>query len=355
MGLRQLPGPRQLPGHRRRHLRPREQHLRAGRLRRRRHLPRRGRLPAALGAIRRPAQPRRGLPAAARTDLPADRVRAQRRQRRAVDAARRQPQPHPHPRGLTESLRLGRLVLAGPHHLGARRRLCRLPRHRPRLRRLPPAAPGSGHRGARPGGADQLRAVPALERAARARVADHRRCRCQFGGRARPGGLRPGRRRRRRPQRARRAGRRHRRHGFRHREHLAVRGDPALGDIALGVAPLGRADAHRPGRRRHRAGPAGTAERRRGRHGRLHPAPADRDRARQPVGARAGRQLADRLRRRRPGTGPACRRDGHPLGRPAAARRHRGRLVLRPEPSRVSPPTTRPPEPPTTASTRTAR
>ena len=45
--------------------------------------------------------------------------------------------------------------------------------------------------------ADQLRAVPALERAARARVADHRRCRCQFGGRARPGGLRPGGRRRR--------------------------------------------------------------------------------------------------------------------------------------------------------------
>jgi len=36
----------------------------------------RGRLPAALGAIRRPAQPRRGLPAAARANLPADRIRA---------------------------------------------------------------------------------------------------------------------------------------------------------------------------------------------------------------------------------------------------------------------------------------
>ena len=200
VGLRQLPGPRQLPGHRRRHLRPREQHLRAGRLRRRRHLPRRGRLPAALDAIRRPAQPRRGLPAAARADLPADRIRAQRRQRRAVDAARREPQPHPHPRRLTESLRLGRLVLAGPHHLGARRRLCRLPQRRPRLRRLPPAAPGPGHRSARPGSADQLRAVRPVERAACASMADHRRCRCQFGGRARPGCLRPGGRQRRRPQ-----------------------------------------------------------------------------------------------------------------------------------------------------------
>ena len=46
--------------------------------------------------------------------------RTQRRQRRAMDAARRQPQPHAHPRRLAESVRLGCLVLAGPHHLGAR-------------------------------------------------------------------------------------------------------------------------------------------------------------------------------------------------------------------------------------------
>ena len=43
----------------------------------------------------------------------------------------------------------------------------------------------------------------------------------------------------RRPHRARPVRRRHRRHGFRHREHLAIRGDPARDDIALGVASPG--------------------------------------------------------------------------------------------------------------------
>ena len=62
---------------RRRHLRPGDEHLRPGRLQRRRHGPRRRRLPARTGG--RPGTRRsraRGLRAAARPDLPADRDRA---------------------------------------------------------------------------------------------------------------------------------------------------------------------------------------------------------------------------------------------------------------------------------------
>ena len=47
--------------------------------------------------------------------------------------------------------------------------------------------------------------------------------------------------------------------------------------------------------------------------------------------------------------------DATALARPAAARRRRRRLVLRPEPGRRAPSTTRPPASPTTASARTAR
>ena len=61
----------------------------AGRVQRRRHLARGRRLPPLLAPPPRRPQPPRGLRAAARAHLHADRVGAERRQRRPVDAARR--------------------------------------------------------------------------------------------------------------------------------------------------------------------------------------------------------------------------------------------------------------------------
>ncbi len=62
----------ELPPRRRRLLRPGDRHLEPGRVQRRRHLPGRGGLPAALAADRRQRQPRPGLRPAPRADLPAD-------------------------------------------------------------------------------------------------------------------------------------------------------------------------------------------------------------------------------------------------------------------------------------------
>ena len=110
------------PG-RRRDVRPRDRHLRPGRLQRRRRLARRGRLHPALGRDRLAEQPRRGVPDAARPDLPPDGERRERRQRRAVDAARRHAQPQRGTGGAARPVRQRRVLLGRPHHLGARRGL----------------------------------------------------------------------------------------------------------------------------------------------------------------------------------------------------------------------------------------
>ena len=91
--LRRPPGRRRLQGARRRRLRPGDQHLRPGRLQRRRPRARGRRLPAPLAPDGRRREPAARLCAAARAHLPADRVGAERRQRRAVDAARRHAAP----------------------------------------------------------------------------------------------------------------------------------------------------------------------------------------------------------------------------------------------------------------------
>ena len=72
-------------------------------------------------------EPREGVRPAARAGLPADRRRAERRQRRALDAARRHAEPQPEPVELPDPSDSGRVLLAGPHDLGARRGVRGLP------------------------------------------------------------------------------------------------------------------------------------------------------------------------------------------------------------------------------------
>ena len=134
------------------------QHLRAGCLRRRRHLPGRGRLPAALASLtatRTAAtsayQLLRGLTYLQTASGPnAGNVVLWMQPDGTLN-------PSPTPEGQPRPVRLRRLVLAGPHDLGARRGLRRLPRQRPGVRSLPAPAPRPGHRRARPGGADPVR------------------------------------------------------------------------------------------------------------------------------------------------------------------------------------------------------
>ena len=99
-------------------VRRRDEHLRPGRVQRRRHLPRRRRLPAPLAADRRGAEPRARLRAAARPDLPADRP--------GPNAGNvvlwMQPdgtlQPERRPARAARPVRQRRVVLAGPHASG---------------------------------------------------------------------------------------------------------------------------------------------------------------------------------------------------------------------------------------------
>ena len=71
-------------------------------------------------ADRSGVEPADGLPVAAGADLPADRGRAQCRQRRVVDAARRHAQPERRPGRAPRPVRQRRVVLAGADDLGAR-------------------------------------------------------------------------------------------------------------------------------------------------------------------------------------------------------------------------------------------
>ena len=147
-------------------LRPGDQHLRAGRLRRRRHRPRRRRLPAALAAVRRRAQPGAGLPLLrgltylqTATGPNGGKVVLWMQPDGTLTRA-------PTPPELARPVRLRTVVLAGPHALGARRGLRRLPRHRPGLRRLPARlALRPGRRRAATRRAHPLRPVPDHPRA----------------------------------------------------------------------------------------------------------------------------------------------------------------------------------------------
>ncbi len=164
---------RQLPAPRGRRLRPGHRHLGPGGVQRRRHDQGGGRVPPPLAPVRRPGQPRTRLPAAPGRDLPPDLIGPGRRQRGAVDAAGRDPQPQPDPDRGARPLRLRPLLLAGPHHLGPRRGLRRLPRARPGLRRVPAPAAGAVPRRPRPPGPrPALRELPDRRRAAPARLAD---------------------------------------------------------------------------------------------------------------------------------------------------------------------------------------
>ena len=136
--LRRPASGRQLQADRRRPLRPGDGHVRAGRVQRRRHRSRRGRLRAALAGdgLRRVPRPRGG--AAARPDLPA----VAQRQRRAVDAAGRDAEPERRAGRVARPVGLRPVVLAGAHGLGARRGPSCLQARRPRLRALPGRADG---------------------------------------------------------------------------------------------------------------------------------------------------------------------------------------------------------------------
>ena len=184
---------------RRRRLRPGDRHLRA----RARSTPTTSPAPpsstCATGS--RPAPPPAGTrrtSCCAALDLPADHHRPERRQRRALDAARRHPQPQRRPGRAARPVRQRRVLLAGPHHLGAGRGLRRVPGRRPgvRARSCGSASPSPSTRST---GRCSTRYGEYLQhrRRAHARLADRRR-RGRLGrGGARALGVRRGRRQRR--------------------------------------------------------------------------------------------------------------------------------------------------------------
>jgi hypothetical protein len=295
---------RELPTPRRRHVRRRHQHLRAGRVQRRRHLPGGGRLSSRLAADQERDQPRPGPRAAPRPHLPADRLRPERRQRRALDAARRHPEPQRGSGRAARPLGQRRLLLAGPHALGAGRGVRLVPRLRPGLRTVPRGPPAARGPRRRPAVARRLRPALPDRRPEHPRLADRRRRRRLRGGGARSGRLRP---RRGRPRVASYAGaaqRGHRRARRRRRPPLALRGGAADPDVPQQLACLGVPDAR-------------SAVRHRRCHGRTEP-PADRASRRIHLRALAAhlgrpgqrsravpdRRHPDRLRGRLPGAEP---------------------------------------------------
>ena len=192
---------------------------------------------------------RRGVRDAARPHLPADRLGPERRQRGAVDAARRHAEPERRARGAARPVRQRRVLLAGPHDLGARRGLRGLPARRPGVRALPAQPDRARRRRGGPSGPGPVRRPPRHRRPAGPGLAHRRRRRRLRGGGPRALGLRRRRRLRRRPHRAVAAQRGHRRAARRRRPPLAHGSDPALGAVPLGLARLGRHDAGRPGPR----------------------------------------------------------------------------------------------------------
>ena len=238
-------------------VRPGDRHLRPGRVQRRRHGPGRRRLPARTGSRPAHASSRRAAPTRLLRGLTYLQTATGPNAGNVV--LWMQPDgtlnPSADPKDDPRPVRQRRVLLAGPHHLGARRGLRRVPSRRPALRRLPQAAHRPGRRRPRPGGARPRTAATSDSTARRypawliADGADASR-----RGRARARGLRPGRRH------LRRAHTRWRElaDGIaaavrRRRPAVAVRRRAAVGAVPLGLARLGRADAGRAGRRRRRA------------------------------------------------------------------------------------------------------
>ena len=269
-----------------------DRHLGPGRVQRRRPEPGRRRVPAALAADRRRRtaatrayQLLRGLTylQTATGDDAGNVV--------AVDAAGRHPQPQRRAGRAARPERLRRVVLAGPHGVGARRGLRGVRRRRPRVRRVPRAT------------ASDL-SLDALERESLSRTgsgtsptgtrvpgwlivdgADATR-----RGRARPGGLRRGRtrgrRRRSRPDRADAVRRGHRRDVRRRRAAgRTARSCPGPTRSRCGTAGARRWPPRWPAPPRC-VRPARPAARRGPGRGRVHALPAHRDRSDQRVAAR---------------------------------------------------------------------
>ena len=136
-------------------------------------------------------QPRPRPRAAARPDLPADRLRPERRQRRALDAARRHPEPQRGSGRAARPLGQRRVLLAGPHPVGAGGGIRLVPRLRPGLRTFPPGPAAARGPRRRPPVAGRLRPALPGRRPEHSRLADRRRRRRLRGGGARSGCLRP--------------------------------------------------------------------------------------------------------------------------------------------------------------------
>ena len=265
-----------------------------------------------------------------------DRRRAERGQRRALDAAGRHAEPGRRSAGAAQPVGLRRVLLAGAHDLGARRGVRGLPRlgrpGGPGVRGVPRAT-GSTSRSARCS-VRRWRATAPTGRStatAGAGLAGRRRRRRERRGRARPdaptsrpaaprGGAR----------RAAQAGRGHRRDGRRRRAQswpfgaVLPWGLSAVDWHAWALADAGRAGARLGRAGRHLAGRAGGA-----RLGDVRPVAADLRRPGQRPAADPDRRRADRLRRRLAPAVAARHRRRHRLGRDAPAGRHRRGLVLR--------------------------
>ena len=320
-----------LPPRRRRRVRRGDEHVRAGRVQRRRHRPRGRRLraPLARDGLRRVSRARLRAPARPRVSAVAE------RQRRAVDAAGRHAEPERRARRA-----------AGPVRLATRPTGWRAP-----CGRSARATARSGATTRRSRGSCAIASTwrsRALEREVlskypQTQVVDGRNvpawlivdgadatAEAMLGLAAYDAGGPP-------PRRA----------LARFAEGVAALGTPAgndvavrrraaVGAVALDLARLGVADAGRARRRGRRDARARRPARRRARRrGVVHAAPAGRGRAAERVEPVAERRHADRLRRGLAAAVAARGRGRGAAAGAAAARRDRGVVVLRQQPRRA--------------------
>ncbi|WBM79495.1 hypothetical protein KIV56_14305 [Cryobacterium breve] len=229
--------------------------------------------------------------------------------------------PSATPKEPAGSERLRGVVLGRPHPLGPRRGLRGLcgnrRRRRPGLRRLPPGPAAPQPRRAQPAVPRQVRHLRHRRRREGPGLARGRRGGCLSRGRPRPRRLQLGQPRRHRgAHRAHPADRGRRRDVLRFAHPVAVRRDPAVEQVAVALARLGRPRPRRRRDGRGRARPARPVEGRRRRLRPVHPAgsspPAGRTtrgarlpaRRRSPTASTRGSKASSRPRR--PRTRPAC-------------------------------------------------